>query len=250
MTPSAQDIIAKACNIPTFKLSVIPHPNYVRRIGSRIDRKAARKLLGIPNDAVIIGFCGAIREYKGIDLLIRAFREIKNRSIELLIAGEPESSRIHNSILKEIESCEEKRITFIPRFLSEDELATWLTAIDLTVLPYRKILNSGSLLYSLSLGVPVVIPQVQELSDFIGLPGVLPYTPRESSSLREVIEGYFENGEMNAAIESQARSTAQAFDPREVALHYYKLFSRREAQYFFPKIKVFPETTTSTQPIG
>ena len=59
------------------------------------------------------------------------------------------------------------RITLDERKLSEEELARTVADADFAVLPYRRILNSGSLLLAFSLGVPAVVPDLPAMRELV-----------------------------------------------------------------------------------
>jgi glycosyltransferase involved in cell wall biosynthesis len=101
---------------------------------------------------------GLIRPYKGIDLLLEAWRE--QRGAELWIAGRP---------MMDVSSLIARAPTgtrFLTRYLTDGELVALLRRADLVVLPYREIDQSGMLFAALALGVPLL------LSDAGGFPEV------------------------------------------------------------------------------
>src|SRR5450759_671901 len=73
-------------NIPV-KLS--PHPLF-DNYGKKISREEALKSLNLDSDNSYLLFFGFIRAYKGLDLLLEAFSDIRlrNRRLKLIIAGE------------------------------------------------------------------------------------------------------------------------------------------------------------------
>jgi glycosyltransferase involved in cell wall biosynthesis len=68
---------------------VVPHPLY-DNFGHPLSKKEARQRLGLPENGRIILFFGFIRQYKGLDILLRAMadKRLQQEGITLLIAGE------------------------------------------------------------------------------------------------------------------------------------------------------------------
>ena len=66
-----------------------PHPIY-DHYGERMAKEAACKALGLPADKQYMLFFGLVRAYKGLDLLLDAFAQVKDRmpDLQLIIAGE------------------------------------------------------------------------------------------------------------------------------------------------------------------
>ncbi|MER3465217.1 MAG: glycosyl transferase family 1, partial [Chitinophagaceae bacterium] len=73
----------------TKPAQLVQHPLY-DNFGEAISKEASRKYLGLFEEEKIILFFGFIRNYKGLDLLLKAMTndEIKREKIKLLIAGE------------------------------------------------------------------------------------------------------------------------------------------------------------------
>jgi glycosyltransferase involved in cell wall biosynthesis len=101
---------------------------------------------------------GLMRPYKGIDLLLDAWREIDDA--ELWIAGMPRFDISH------LRRAAPPNVRFVSRFIDDTELPAYFQRADLVVLPYREIDQSGVLFTALPFGVPLL------LSDVGGFPEV------------------------------------------------------------------------------
>ncbi|MCZ2825592.1 MULTISPECIES: glycosyltransferase [unclassified Modestobacter] len=102
-------------------------------------------------------YFGIIRPYKGVDLLIAAFRGLPSDDLRLRIVGNPhpgQAELVH-------EACQgDPRIDTLLRLVSDEELVEEIRRSQLVVLPYRGSMhNSGSLFAALSLGRPVLVPE-------------------------------------------------------------------------------------------
>jgi len=142
---------------------VIRHGDYRPRISGQQTKEAAREKLRIPQESRVIGSLGAIRSYKNIPMLVRAFSAVSEPSDLLLIAGKPNTEELKHEILSEAEGLANVRIDF--KFLSDEEMELYGAACDGFVFPYKDILNSGSALYALSLGKRVIAPQLGSLPE-------------------------------------------------------------------------------------
>jgi glycosyltransferase involved in cell wall biosynthesis len=108
---------------------------------------------------VPVALCfGLMRPYKGIDVLLEAWRGIEGA--ELWVVGAP---RMDISALR---ADAPPGVRFVPRFVSDHELSAFFGRADLVVLPYREIDQSGVLFTALAFAKPLL------LSDVGGFPEV------------------------------------------------------------------------------
>jgi glycosyltransferase involved in cell wall biosynthesis len=108
-------------------------------------------------------FFGLMRPYKGLDVLLDAWRESAlggSQGRELWIVGGPRMDI--SSLLRDAPA----GVRFLPRFLYGPEILAVMRRADLVVLPYREIDQSGVLFTALGAGVPLL------LSDVGGFPEV------------------------------------------------------------------------------
>ena len=78
----------------TERINVIPHGNYFFLLPAKaLTKDEARKKLGLHTSGKVLLSFGAVRKYKGIDYLIRAFKRVVEKipDARLLIAGTPMS---------------------------------------------------------------------------------------------------------------------------------------------------------------
>jgi glycosyltransferase involved in cell wall biosynthesis len=125
----------------------------------------------IPSDPVPgrFGYFGRIRRYKGVEALIEEFRAADDRTLSLRLGGYPSTPELAAGIAGLAEG--DPRITFQFGFLSDAELVEIVTTSELVVLPYPQMHNSGSVLATLSLDRPLLVPDNRVnrlLSDEVG----------------------------------------------------------------------------------
>ena len=140
---------------------VIPHGLYpYPTSGSRVHPRASE-----PNRLV---FFGAIRAYKKVPELVRAFKATSD-GWTLTVAGEPFDLKLEQEM--RAAGSGDARVKILSRRLSEGELEACLADCDAVVLPYDGLINSGALLLALSRGLPVLVPNsksVRALADEVG----------------------------------------------------------------------------------
>jgi glycosyltransferase involved in cell wall biosynthesis len=98
---------------------------------------------------------GLLRPYKGIDVLLEAFREVSGA--ELWIVGMP---RMPIEPLREAAARVGATVRLVPRFVTDPEIPAFFRRADLVVLPYREIDQSGVLYTALAFGKPMVLSDV------------------------------------------------------------------------------------------
>ena len=112
--------------------TVLFHPIYTH-FGEKASRERAESLLGLEPGKKNLLFFGLIRDYKGLDVLLKAFGKLDN-SYQLIVAGEPYGSfEKYQSI---IDSSQAKdRIRLFLKYIKDSEVKDYFSAADLVVLP-------------------------------------------------------------------------------------------------------------------
>jgi glycosyltransferase involved in cell wall biosynthesis len=136
--------------------SVVPHGHYRGCYPNEWDATGARRILDIPATAPVIAFVGQIKAYKNVSGLVRAFIEAADPRAILLIAGRPGDPGIEAELRGLAK--DEPRILCHFGLIPDDRMHLYLNACDLTVFPYRDILNSGSAILALSFDRPTLVP--------------------------------------------------------------------------------------------
>lgn len=130
--------------------TLIPHGHY-RDWFAEVEKVDAR-----PDT---LGFVGLVRRYKGVEDLVRVFREthLTAPQLRLRVAGNPTSEGIAEEV--RASSAGDDRIELDLRYLSEPDFARAVMSSAGIVLPYRFMHNSGTVLAALSLDRPVLVPR-------------------------------------------------------------------------------------------
>jgi beta-1,4-mannosyltransferase len=125
---------------------VIPHGHYRDWFGGYA--RSTRR-----HDAY--GYFGLVRRYKNVEALVEAFSALPG-DVRLQVAGKPSSTDLAASL--ERLAAADPRVELSLGFLTDAELVAVATSCSLVVLPYTHMHNSGSVLASLSLATPVLVP--------------------------------------------------------------------------------------------
>ncbi len=136
------------------KVRVIPHGSfdYLTRLPE--ERPLPAELEGA--DGPVILCFGLLRPYKGLEVLLEAFRKLGD-SAELWIVGNP---RMDVAPLRELAAAAPGRVRFVTRFVEDAEIPAIFRAADLVALPYLDAEHSGVLYTGLAFGKPLVLSAV------------------------------------------------------------------------------------------
>ena len=171
------------------KVIVLPHPLY-SHFGEKLPREEAARMLGIDPAKKTLLFFGLIRAYKGLDILLEAFRSLPE-DYQLLVAGEPYGS--FDRYQKIIDGLPGKdRVHLFLHYVKDSEVKRYFSAADVTVLPYRTATQSGISSVSYHFEVPMIVTDVGGLRDTIGDRGTgLVVSAPDSTLVRDGILQYF-----------------------------------------------------------
>ncbi len=146
-------------------------------------RSAARELVGLPHDALVVSFVGRIQPHKGPEVLIRATSELvkhspllRHKLVVNVMGGASGASTDEVDRLKELTTW--LGIDDVVRFeppVARQDLAQWYRAADLVVVPSYSESFGLVALEAQACGTPVVATAVGGLRTAVadGISGVL-----------------------------------------------------------------------------
>jgi D-inositol-3-phosphate glycosyltransferase len=161
-------------------------------------REVARGKLGLDADARVMLFFGNIAPYKGLEDLIRALNQLvrEDDRFVLVIVGsvkDPSCQAYWQDIERLIADLGMAgHVRKDVRYVSDDEAGLYFRAADVSVLPYRRVYQSGVLGLSYAQGLPVIAADVGSMTEDVvdGETGFI-FRSGDSFDLAEKVRVYF-----------------------------------------------------------
>lgn len=151
------EAVAADYELPVDKVVTLPHSSYHGVYPNSVTRADARARLGVPSTSPTVAFVGQIRPYKGISTLLAAVGTLSDdvEDLTLLLAG-----KVHPDLLPDIDRQLPVGVRVVRShgFVDDADLQLWYRAADVLVLPYDRVLNSGSALLAATFGRPCILP--------------------------------------------------------------------------------------------
>lgn len=150
------------------------------RIGAYTQYAAAadppRPPVEVPPDAPLVVLPGLLRPYKGVDVLLAAWGRVREAvpDAQLVVAGRPMGVTLPTP--------PPPGASFVPRFVSEEELGWLLRRATVCCLPYTRIDMSGIAAAALACGTPLVASDVGGFGEYVGH-GAVTVPPRDPEAL-------------------------------------------------------------------
>jgi len=189
---------------------LVQHPLY-DNFGEAISKTEARNFLGLNQNEKIILFFGFIRQYKGLDLLLKAMtnEKIKKQNIRLLVAGEfYEDEKPYLQLIQE--NGLQERLILKTNFIPDSEVKYYLCSSDCVIQPYKNATQSGVTPLAYHFEKPMIVTNVGGLPSLVPNEKVGLVCEPEPASIAEAILKFYQLGEQffipNLRIEKQKYS--------------------------------------------
>lgn len=174
---------------------LVQHPLY-DNFGETISKEKARNFLKLDPSEKIVLFFGFIRQYKGLDLLLKAMADerIRKGNIKLLVAGEfYEDEKLYLQLIRQNNL--EQQIILKTNFIPDSEVRYYLCSGDCVIQPYKNATQSGVTPLAYHFEKPMIVTNVG------GLPSLVPHEKvglvcePEPHSIADAILKFYELGE-------------------------------------------------------
>lgn len=180
------------------KVTVVPFGINDVVPASTASRSAARRQLDLEPDARVLLSFGHIAPYKGIEDLIRALAKLveEDKRFTLVVAGRVKDRSCQpywnalEALIDELHLAGHVRKEI--RHIPDEDVGLFFRASDVSVLPYRRVYQSGVLALSYAQGLPVVAADVGSLREDVieGETGFV-FHPGDVLDLASKVRTYF-----------------------------------------------------------
>ncbi len=183
------------------RVHVIPHGafDYLTRLPE--EKPLPPELEGAERPVIL--FFGLLRPYKGLDVLLEAFREVEGA--ELWIVGNP---RMDIEPLRRAAKAAPGRVRFVTRFIEDAEIPAIFRAADIVVLPYRDAEHSGVLYTGLAFGKPLVLSAVGGFPELAGHGAARLVPPGDGAALTSALNELTADAGARERLAAAARAAA------------------------------------------
>lgn len=142
-----------------------PHPLF-DNFGEASNKNTAKEKLGLDTDTDYMLFFGFIRDYKGLDLILKAISSpwFKDSNVKLLVAGEFYSNeKKYLDLIKEFDIND--RVVLRTTFISNEEVGLYFSSSDIIVQPYKTATQSGVTQIAYHFNKPMLVTDVGGLAE-------------------------------------------------------------------------------------
>ncbi len=193
------------------RIKYSPHPIYDCYAPFSGDRAAAQKQIGVEAEHLLL-FFGFVREYKGLDILLRAMPEILkgDPKLKLVVAGEYYEHRAkYDELITSLGIA--GSVVIRDRYISGDEVGAYFAAADCVVLPYRSATQSGIVQVAYALDMPVITTNVGGLAEVVqdDVTGFI-VPPEDPHAIADAVHKFYRRGSRPAFV-ANVRRESQRF---------------------------------------
>ncbi|MBQ2591528.1 MAG: glycosyltransferase family 4 protein [Paludibacteraceae bacterium] len=179
-----------------------PHPIY-DNFGTAVSREEAIGSLGLDPSAKYMLFFGFIRDYKGLDILLKAIADerIKNSDIKLIVAGEfYNNSETYFELEKQLGL--EGKIIWRTDFIADEQVKNYFCASDIIVQPYKTATQSGVTQIAYHFEKPMLVTNVGGLPEIVPNGKVGYSVEPEAKVIADAINDFYSNGRYAEFVEN------------------------------------------------
>ena len=177
----------------TKPLALTPHPLY-DSFGAKATREEAISAIGLDADTRYLLFFGLIRDYKGLDLLMRAFADsrLRGKGVKLIVAGEfYGNAEKYEQLERELGLAE--HIVWYKEFVPADKVRYFFAAADLVAQPYKSATQSGITQIAYHFERPMLVTNVGGLAEIVPHGKVGYVTKPDAADIADALVDFVEN---------------------------------------------------------
>jgi beta-1,4-mannosyltransferase len=208
----------------------IPIGSYEGAYPAERTRSETRARLGIPDDGFVFVFFGNVRPYKGVDLLVDAFRRIAadHPQAHLVIAGKPYSPEFADEVRQRAAGL--NRVHLALGYVPDEDIQIYLRASDCFVAPYKYIETCSAIYLALAFELPIVIKSEGNVVDFE--PHEIGVFMRSSDEIESAMHRMLDMPSADRErLRTNARAASQHFSWDRLRHLYREAFDRFETEH-------------------
>jgi glycosyltransferase involved in cell wall biosynthesis len=201
-----------AHGVPSDKITVVMNAPAPEPLAAA--RATARN--GTPGGGFVVAYHGTITHWYGVDLIVEAIAQLTDRvpGIRGLVLGEGDALAEAAALAERLGVA--SRIRFPTALVSQADAVQSVAGASVGVIPNRptqlnRFALSSKLLEYVSLGIPVVVSQLETLAAHFGPDEVTFFTPGDAASLAEAIGWVAEHPAEAREKASRAEKRASAY---------------------------------------
>ncbi len=220
-----------ALGIDPAKVHVIHHGAFEHLAAPSAAAPALPPELGhTPSPTAVVLFFGLLRPYKGVEVLLEAWRELE-RTPGLSALGQAELWVVGRPLipLEPLRRRAGSGVRFVPRFVSQAELRGVFGRSDVVVLPYsrsERFDQSGVLATALAFAKPILLTDVGSFAELAAGGGARLVAPDDPAALATALGELLADAEVRKRLADGARTAARwSYSWSEAAVKTASLYS-------------------------
>jgi D-inositol-3-phosphate glycosyltransferase len=204
MSASVMQDLSKFTDNPMKIFS--PHPVY-DIFGESVPMLEARKAIGLNESDRIILFFGFIREYKGLDLLLKAMgtETLRHSGVKLVVAGEfYDDAKPYLDLIQQLGI--DNNVLLHAHYIADHQVKHYFCACNLVVQPYKHATQSGVTQIAYHFSKPSLVTRVGGLAEIVEHDKTGYVVQKDPEEIARCIKDYFNNSrelEMTAACDKK-----------------------------------------------
>lgn len=200
-----------------------PHPLY-DNFGKAKTREEALNSLGLDAQYNYMLFFGIIRQYKGLDILLKAFadKRLNNGKNKLIVAGEfYEDDTVYQDLIKKHQL--QDAIVLATKFIPDEEVVNYFCAADIIVQPYKHATQSGVTQIAYHYEKPMLVTDVGGLKEIVPHNKVGYVTNPNEQEVADALVDFYDNNRSQEFI-AGVKDEKQKYTWQTMIDNIYKLY--------------------------
>ncbi|MCO6500138.1 MAG: glycosyltransferase [Vicingus serpentipes] len=201
-----------------------PHPLY-DNFGEAKDRVAALKALNLDPSYRYMLFFGIIRQYKGLDILLKAFadKRLNDGKKKLIIAGEFYENDTEYMALIEQHNLKDA-VVLATKFIPDEKVVNYFCAADIIVQPYKHATQSGVTQIAYHFEKPMLVTDVGGLREIVPHHKVGYVTQPNEKEVAEALIDFYENNRLEE-FTTGTKEEKQKYTWQKMVDNIYEVYS-------------------------